>query len=72
MLFALIAFIVLLIVGFAMDELTWSNIGLCVLIAVTMFIVFGIFQWPFLIYTVVLAVLDIVLVLVIFKGDISI
>ena len=72
MLFPLVALIVLLIVGLVMDELRWSHVGLCLLFVVGALMVFAAFHWQPIIFTVVLAVMDIVLILVIFKGNIQI
>ena len=72
MIMALIAFVVLLGFGVSMEELTWLHAGLCLLFAITGFVAFVAFQWPLVAYFAGLALADIVLVLVIFKGDILI
>ena len=72
MLFAPIVFIVLLVFGIVMGELTWAHVGLCLLLAAIAFVMIAALRWPFIVYFSSLAVMDIVLVLVIFKGDIQI
>lgn len=72
MLFAFILFIGLLIAGRVKDELRWSHIALCLLIAVGALVAFAVFHWQPRLYMVVLAVMDIALVLIIFKSDIQI
>ena len=72
MLIALIVFIVLLVFGINMGELRLSHAGLCLLFAAVALATIVAFQWPFVIFSSVLAVMDVVLVLVIFKGDIRI
>lgn len=72
MLIALIVFIVLLVFGINMDELRWRHVGLCLLLAASALVMIVVFQWQFIIFSSVLAVMDVVLVLVIFKGDIRI
>ena len=71
MLFALVAFIVLLIAGLVKDEVRWMHVGLYLLFAAGALITFVAFDWQPNFYTIVLAVMDIVLVLVVFKGDIQ-
>jgi hypothetical protein len=72
MLFALVALIVLCVMGLHLEELRWSHVGLCILLAIGGLLLFAHFRWPPLAYTVVLAAIDIVLILVVFKGDIRI
>lgn len=72
MLFALVALIVLLILGLYLGELRASHILSCLAVAAGGFFVFAQLRWPFLAYTAVLAAIDLVLILVIFKGDIKI
>lgn len=67
-----IAFVILLVLGVSLDELTWLGAGLCLFVAVATLVVFAVFQWPVMIYFVGLTFADIVLILVIFKGDITI
>ncbi len=70
--FALIAFVVLLGFGISMEELTWLHAGLCLVFAAAVLVAFAAFQWPFILYFVGLALTDVVLVIVVFKGDIQI
>ena len=72
MFFALIAFIVLLVFGILMDELRWPHVGLCLFLAAGAFVVIELFQWSPIVFFSVLAMMDAVLVIVIFKGDIKI
>ncbi len=72
MLFVLIAFVVLLGFGVSMEELTWLQVGMCVFLAVAALAAFALSQWPPILYFVGLTVVDVVLVLVIFKGDVQI
>ena len=72
MCFALIAFVVLLGFGVSMEELTWLHAGLCLFLAAAALVAFAAFQWPFILYFSVLAITDVVLVIVVFKGDIQI
>jgi hypothetical protein len=72
MLLALIAFFVLLGSGIAMGELTWLQAGLWSIFAVVAGVVMAVLQWSAILFYVLLAVLDVVLILVIFHGDIKI
>ena len=72
MLFVLIVFVGLLIVGIKLQELAWSHVVLFILTLVAVSILVGVFRLPPVFLTALLALLDIVLVLMIFKGDISI
>ncbi len=72
MLFALIAFIGLLIIGFILHELSWRQITLFLAVAAASLYGFYLLWLPLIAYTVVLGVLDIILILMIFKGDIAI
>jgi len=70
MLFALIAMVVLLILGLRLGELRWRHVAMVITITIGAFALFIRFKLPPLLYTGVLAGIDIVLILVIFKGDI--
>jgi len=72
MLFALVALIVLLVIGLYLGELRASHVVFCLAVAAGGLFVFYQFKWPLLAYTAVLAAVDVVLILVIFKGDIRI
>lgn len=72
MLFALILLVILCVLGLRWGELHWGHIGwiLCVLAGGVW--VIEMFRWPPVWFTAVPAVLDIFLVLRIFKGDIRV
>lgn len=72
MLLVLFVFIGLLIVGRVKDELSWSQIGVYLFLAVGALAAFIGFRWEPNLYIAVLGVLDVVLLLVVFKGDIQI
>ena len=72
MLFALIALLFLLIAGVYLGELRGGHVIFCLLIAVAGLFLFHRFGWHLNAYTAVLGAIDVVLVLVIFKGDIRI
>jgi len=71
-LFVLIVFVGLLIVGLYLQELEWRHVGWLLVIVVVVFVIVGVFRLPSLLFTAILAVLDVILVLMIFKGDIRI
>ncbi len=72
MLTSFILFIGLLIAGRMMDELQWYHIALCVLIAVGALLAFPFLHWQSNLGMAVLSVMNVVLILIIFKGDIQI
>lgn len=72
MLFALIVFIALLIIGFILQELSWWQIVLFLGVAAAAFYGFYLLWLPLAAYAAVLGLLDIILILIIFKGDITI
>ena len=72
MLLVLFIFIGLLIVGRIKDELRWSHVATCLCVALGFLTAFIKFGWQPSFYIAVLAVLDIILLLVVFKGDIQI
>ncbi len=71
MLFPLVAFVVLLIIGLFKQELSWGQVGLFILIAVGGLFGLHFFGVHFAAYAAVLGFFDVVLILMIFKGDIS-
>ena len=71
MLFALAAMFVLFVVGLWLGELRWLHILYALLVALIGFLAFAFFGWHPAGYVVVIAAIDIVLILMIFKGDIS-
>lgn len=71
MLFALIVFVVLLVAGLVLGELSWRQVGGFAAVVGAPFVLHYL-SLPFLIYFGVLAVLDVTLVLMIFKGDIRV
>ncbi len=72
MLLVLIIFVILLVMGIQMDELNWLQVGLYLLLAAGAFLVVGACQWSGTVFFSVIAAMDIVLVITIFKGDIRI
>jgi|LakMenEpi03Aug12_release.lakeMendotaPanAssembly.Ray.scaffolds.fasta_scaffold475890_1 hypothetical protein len=72
MLFALIVFIALLISGLVLQELCWSKTALFLGVAAAVLCGFYLFRLPLAAYAAPLCVLDIILILIIFKGDINI
>jgi hypothetical protein len=72
MLLPLLVFIILLVMGVSMEEWTWLHVGLYLFIAVAIAAAFTVFQWPVVLYFVGLALVDIVMLLVIFQGDVRI
>lgn len=72
MLFVLIAFIALLTIGFVLQELSWWQIAIFLGAAAVLLYGFYLFWLPLAAYTAVLGMLDIILILMIFKGDITI
>jgi uncharacterized membrane protein len=66
----LVAFIILLVAGWIKDELSWLQIGLLLLFVVRALGVFAALQWQTSFYIALIALIDVVLVLTIFKGDI--
>ena len=66
----LVVFIALLVAGRVMDELSWRGIGTCLLLAAGVFIACAVFQWNIAIFMICLGLLDVFLVIAIFKGDV--
>jgi len=71
MLFALATMLVLFVLGLWLEELRWLHIFYALMIAVLGFAAFALFGWHPAGYVVVIALIDVVLILMIFKGDIS-
>jgi hypothetical protein len=72
MIFALVALVVLLITGISLGELRVSSAVVCLAIVGSGFPLFYFLDWELAAYMAVLAVIDIILVLVIFKSDLRI
>ena len=70
MLFAFAAFLALLILGIVKDELRVLQAATFLVAAIAAFFICTLFQWPIFAHTAFIALLDIVLVLIIFRGDI--
>jgi hypothetical protein len=68
--FVVVVFVGLLIAGLYLQELDWKNVGVASLVFVAVTVLAGVFGFPALAFTAIMAVLDIVLVLMVFKGDI--
>ena len=62
----------MLVVGKWMDELGWKHVGLFAVLAVAAYGIITLMAWPPFVLNSVLALLDVILVLVIFKGDLRI
>ena len=69
---ALVLFICLLIAGRILDELSWFGIVNSVVLVVVYLVAADLMKWPPGFLTVVLGVMDVGLILMIFKGDITI
>ena len=68
MIFALIVFILLLIAGLYLEELTWKHVGIWVAIAlVTAVVLIGLVDPLMNYFTVALAIIDVVLAVVVFR-----
>lgn len=72
MLFALIVFIVLLITGLILQELCWWKITFFLGVATAALCGFYLLRIPLAAYTAIICVFDIILIFMIFKGDINI
>lgn len=70
MLVALVAFITLLIVGVYLQELTWKHVITFIALALAGLVALFLLDIHPLAYAAVLVVLDIIMILLIFKGDI--
>ena len=69
MIFALIVFILLLIAGLYLEELTWKHVGIWLLIAIVAGVVLVGFIDPLMnLYTAALAIIDVVLAVVVFRS----
>ena len=71
MLLVALLFVALLVAGVALGELEWRPLLGFVLVAAGGLAAFIVFRWPPMWYTAVLAGLDVVLVLWVFKGNLS-
>ena len=71
MLIAAGLFAALLVAGLMLGELDWKGLAGFVLAAGGLFAAFVACRWPLMGYTAVLAALDVVLVLWVFRGDVS-
>ena len=65
-------FVVLLGVGLWLGEIGWKAVGVHLLLAGASVGMIVLFNWPLMLLCVVLALLDILLILMIFKSDIPI
>ncbi len=70
MLFAPAVFLVLLILGIVKDELRVLQAAVFLVVAIAVFFVVALLQWPIFAYTAFIALLDIVLILMVFRGDV--
>ncbi len=67
--FALVALVVLLVIGRVMEELEWSGIGIIFLIVVVVAVIVSATGLHPALMTAVYALIDVGLILKIFKGD---
>ena len=72
MLFPLIAFVVILIAGRVMGKFLWSHVGISLMCGASAFALFVALQWQLVVLAVMFALVDIALILIIFRGDIQI
>lgn len=72
MFFVLIVFIVLLIIGLVLQELSWRQIVFFLGVATASLYGFCLLWLPLVAYAAVLGILDVILILMIFKRDITI
>ena len=70
--FALLLFIALMIAGRYLDRLSWRGIAVCLGFVAATITLFVTFDWQPRLLTAVFAVLDIILVLIVFRGDVRI
>lgn len=71
MLLALTAFVVLLATGMALQELEWPHVVAWVLVVAGVLAVVVALQWSPTVFGGAIALMDAILVIVIFKGDIT-
>ncbi len=72
MFLVMIVFIVLLIIGLVLQELSWRQIALFLGVATASLYGFYLLWLPLVAYAAVLGILDVILILMIFKRDITI
>ncbi len=72
MLTLIVVFAALLVTGRVMDEVSWRGIGTCLLLAVGAFAACAVFRWNVAFFTTILGLIDVFLVIAIFKGDVQI
>jgi hypothetical protein len=60
----------LLILGIVKDELRVLQAATFLVVAVVAFFLVGLLGWPIFAYTAFIALLDIILILLIFRGDV--
>jgi len=70
MLFVLLVFVILLVVG--REELGWPAVLLCSATAINLFAPFVCMDWPAALYCSLVTIADAILVVAIFGGDITI
>ena len=72
MLIALLAFVILLAAGLYLDELQWRHVAVAIVVALGSLTAIVLLGWQPAFFTIVLCLIDVVLILAIFKGDITI
>ena len=72
MLTLIVVFAALLVAGRVMDEVSWRGVGICLLLAAGALAACAVFRWNIAIFMTVLGLIDVFLVLAIFKGDVRI
>ena len=68
----LFAFIILLVAGLYLSELSWKVVGIYLIIAALAFTLITLMKWNLVIWITFLGFIDAILVLHIFKGNITI
>jgi uncharacterized membrane protein len=68
LLIAIVVFIVLLVAGLYLEELTWKHVGVWVLVAIVAYVVLvGFIDESMNLFSAALAIIDLVLAVVIFR-----
>lgn len=68
----LVVFAAFLVAGRVMDEVSWRGVGVCLLLAAGAFVACAVFRWNIAIFMTCLGLLDVFLVIAVFKGDVRI
>jgi|GEM_PF-4803477 len=65
-----VVFAALLVVGRVMDELSWPGVRVCLLLAAGAFVACAVFHWSIALFMTCLGLMDVFLVIALFKGDV--